>query len=360
MGYIVGYFNLEETSRRHNKNIYRRIPTLSNDEYCQQIKTATLTQSEVSNNPSDQNEFLSFQQDLNLSCTSKSFSQSTLEEEDGLKTNLLNEDSGSLVEIFDDHENEVCVEHFSDFKNEEKSAVKDSEIISRNSIKCITGYGLLSLFNIIFDEIFALYMVAPSHDGGLEYASNDIGMCLSIMGIITLTTQLIIFPWLYNKTDALFIYRSAIPIYMIIFIIFPLISTFIATNSNLKFLTWPLLILNMSCRHFCNVMCFTTVMIMINNSSTREQLGFVNGVGQTTAALVRAIGPAFGGILWSWSLTNKLNFPFNYFFIFILLAILSSFAFIQSFFIPAECKHIMDDLIGEDDDNFLEQNLHMA
>ena len=39
-------------------------------------------------------------------------------------------------------------------------------------------------------------------------------------------------------------------------------------------------------------------MIMINNSVESEHLGKVNGLGQSVAALARAVGPAIGGILW--------------------------------------------------------------
>ena len=38
---------------------------------------------------------------------------------------------------------------------------------------------------------------------------------------------------------------------------------------------------------------------MINNSVFDEALGAVNGLGQSMASLARAIGPAFGGLLWS-------------------------------------------------------------
>jgi hypothetical protein len=47
----------------------------------------------------------------------------------------------------------------------------------------------------------------------------------------------------------------------------------------------------------------------------------VNGIAQTGVALVRGVGPAFGGIVWAWSLNNGLGFPFNHFFIFGLILI---------------------------------------
>lgn len=48
--------------------------------------------------------------------------------------------------------------------------------------------------------------------------------------------------------------------------------------------------MGMAVRHVCNTFIFTCIMIMINNSASRSQLGLVNGVSQTSAAFVRGIG----------------------------------------------------------------------
>jgi hypothetical protein len=45
----------------------------------------------------------------------------------------------------------------------------------------------------------------------------------------------------------------------------------------------------------------------------------VNGIAQAGVAGVRAVGPALGGIVWAWSLNNGIGFPFNHFFIFIVI-----------------------------------------
>ncbi|CAJ0764521.1 18855_t:CDS:1, partial [Entrophospora sp. SA101] len=72
----------------------------------------------------------------------------------------------------------------------------------------------------------------------------------------------------------------------------------------------------------------------VNNSASSETLGTVNGIGQTSSAFVRAIGPASSGSLWSWSLTNNLSFPFNDCFVFIVMSLTALIGSIQSFTIP--------------------------
>ncbi|KAI8853718.1 major facilitator superfamily domain-containing protein, partial [Chytridium lagenaria] len=191
----------------------------------------------------------------------------------------------------------------------------------------ILGYGMLSFQNIIFDETFSLWVVTPRR--------RDIGFCLSLMGCLTLFIQLIVYPYLSRFFSAVKLYQFAVLCYAFIFPIFPAVSMFLANGSaTARLWTWPALLLNMACRHFCNVLAFTSVMIMINNSAGKTKLGIVNGIGQTTAAFVRSIGPAVGGIMWAWSLTNHLSFPFNYWFVFFVLSTIAMATSIQSRFIP--------------------------
>ena len=42
--------------------------------------------------------------------------------------------------------------------------------------------------------------------------------------------------------------------------------------------------------------------------------GKVNGLGQASVSLARAIGPPLGTALFAWSVDGKKSFPFNYFF----------------------------------------------
>ena len=59
---------------------------------------------------------------------------------------------------------------------------------------------------------------------------------------------------------------------------------------------------SMVVKAFAQCSAFTGAIIMVNAAPQPEQLGDVNGVGQTLAALVRGIGPAMGGIMWAASL----------------------------------------------------------
>ncbi|KAI9355683.1 major facilitator superfamily domain-containing protein [Zopfochytrium polystomum] len=238
------------------------------------------------------------------------------------------EDAHSAVEAH--NTDAVCCRTSDGCQTEEK------RLLSEASVRVITGYSLLAFLSIIFDETLSLWSVtSPSH-GGLGFTSSDIGFCLSLMGCTTLVMQLVVYPYLGRFFPPLHLYQIGVSFYGIVYLGFPFISTYIAASpsSYIRRLTWPLLLLNLAIRHVCNVLAFTSVMIMVNNSSTRGNLGLVNGVSQTSAAFVRCIGPALGGIMWAWSLTNELPFPFNYWFVFLCLSILGLVTSVQSRYIP--------------------------
>ena len=52
---------------------------------------------------------------------------------------------------------------------------------------------------------------------------------------------------------------------------------------------------------YLRVMVFTSVMVLISNSSLTETRGTVNGFGQALCAIGRSMGPVIGAPLFAWS-----------------------------------------------------------
>ncbi|KAJ1566578.1 hypothetical protein HK405_009260 [Cladochytrium tenue] len=221
---------------------------------------------------------------------------------------------------------------------EKPTAKRPRSRLTSTSVAAVAAYATISFLNIIFDETFSIWSVTPPRDGGLGFTSLDIGTSLSLMGCATLFIQLVVYPTLSRWYSPLALFRTAVTIYPVVYLGFPCISTFVVgaedDGAGARWLTWPALLANLMSRHFCNVLGFTSVMIMINNSADRNSLGLVNGVGQTSAALVRSIGPALGGTMWAWSLTNGREFPLNYWFVFVFLSGVSCVAAVGSQFLP--------------------------
>ncbi|KAI8614029.1 major facilitator superfamily domain-containing protein [Chytriomyces sp. MP71] len=205
--------------------------------------------------------------------------------------------------------------------------------IGKPSALAITGYTMLAFENIILDEVFNLWVVTPREDGGLGYSSADVGISLSLVSFLALYFQLATYPSLTRYASPLQLYRIGALIYVIPYIGYPIISGVLAPVLPSR-LTYAALLLNLTILQFSNILCFTSIFIVINNSAPRGTLGTVTGVAQTCAAFVRSIGPALGGILWAWSITNAKGFPFNYWFVFLCIAAVGVITHLQSFLIP--------------------------
>ncbi|KAI8828104.1 major facilitator superfamily domain-containing protein [Chytriomyces cf. hyalinus JEL632] len=206
------------------------------------------------------------------------------------------------------------------------------------SILAIAGYTMLAFQTIILDEVFNLWVVTPREDGGLGYSSADVGISLSLISFIALYFQLRTYPFLVRFRTPLSLFRIGLALYIPPYLMHPIISGIIAPNCSTTF-TYACLIINLAFLQFSNILCFTSIFIVINNSvsaSNKQQLSTVTGIAQTCAAFVRSIGPALGGVLWAWSITNGMAFPFNYWFVFLAIAGMGVATWIQAQWIP-EC-----------------------
>ena len=54
-------------------------------------------------------------------------------------------------------------------------------------------------------------------------------------------------------------------------------------------------------------MAFTSIMVLISNSSLTETRGTVNGYGQALCAVGRSLGPVVGAPLFAWSENTGMN-----------------------------------------------------
>lgn len=68
------------------------------------------------------------------------------------------------------------------------------------------------------------------------------------------------------------------------------------------------------------VLANTSTFVMINNSCRRRDRGAANGIGQTCASLGRSCGPALVGTVFVWSQSQPRPWPFDYHFVFYMLA----------------------------------------
>eukprot|EP01023_Acetabularia_acetabulum_P037144 TRINITY_DN3516_c0_g2_i1.p1 TRINITY_DN3516_c0_g2~~TRINITY_DN3516_c0_g2_i1.p1 ORF type:complete len:587 (-),score=47.04 TRINITY_DN3516_c0_g2_i1:1229-2863(-) len=176
----------------------------------------------------------------------------------------------------------------------------------------IMGYGLIALIGNIQDETIPIFASTPVQHGGLGIKASTLAKPLMISGVVLMINALFIIPKVTKnlgilKSAKLSLYVAA-PLAMIL----PLSSLFVQSG-----VVFAIIVLSIGLifRTICLSFTFTCSMVMVNGSSPPDQLGSVNGVGQTFGSFARGVGPFIGGMLWAISL--HMPIPGHQFFVFI-------------------------------------------
>ncbi|KAI8924177.1 major facilitator superfamily domain-containing protein [Entophlyctis helioformis] len=230
-----------------------------------------------------------------------------------------------------------------------------SAVLTPNVILSIAGYAAWSLLQVLFDEIYALFIASPLRAGGLQFSSFDMGVVLSLVGVSQVFGQLVLYPMAERRWGYVGCFKLASVIMIVFSLILPFVGDYARAvaddpvagvySETQKLWVFVALMTVLSGRNIGSVIGFISVMVLVNDSAPgKHTLGTVHGCGQVAASFVRSVGPAVGGSLWAWSLTNNLGFPFDAHFTLFVTAFVALGSFALSFYI----KHGPDVLIDDD------------
>ncbi|XP_021714684.1 protein ZINC INDUCED FACILITATOR-LIKE 1-like [Chenopodium quinoa] len=206
--------------------------------------------------------------------------------------NLSGDDSYEALEAASN-----CADEKSSGKEIEGQADVSTKSLFRNwpLMSSIIVYCIFSLHDMAYTEIFSLWAVSPRKLGGLSFSSEDVGVVLSITGFGMMVFQLILYPYMNKFLGPVMFARicGALSI--------PLLQSypFLALLSGLSlsiFLNSASIIKN--CLSVCII---TSTFILQNRAVEQDQRGAANGLSMTAMSIFKAIGPACGGALLSWS-----------------------------------------------------------
>jgi len=177
----------------------------------------------------------------------------------------------------------------------------------RNMLFTTFVYGVVCLLYVCLDETYPLFCRASPEEGGLGFSSKEIGISLSIMGIVDLLFIFTLFSFITARVSSMTLLRVSIVLMVPCLLVYPVINYLVLTSTTA--VVWTVLLINLSARGILSTCVYTPVMAFINNSVPRHLMGRANGVGQTFAAATRGTGPAFAGL--AWSLTSQATFPLH-------------------------------------------------
>lgn len=175
----------------------------------------------------------------------------------------------------------------------------------------------LGTFNSLWFVFLSTPVASPSSarklpfifTGGLGMPPRSVGLAMAILGIIGISMQLFVYPYINAKLGTIKSWRIFLYCFPLAYILVPFLSTVPSTSapphSKSGALIWislcAVLFLQVSGRTFA----LPATTILVNNACPHPSvLGTMHGVAQSLSSAGRTIGPTLGGALYGLGLKN--------------------------------------------------------
>ncbi|PFH51079.1 hypothetical protein AMATHDRAFT_59768 [Amanita thiersii Skay4041] len=195
----------------------------------------------------------------------------------------------------------------------------------------VANYGALCFLSITLSALLPLFFAMPPSLGGLGASPAMIGYVFSASSALNGIFQTLFFARIVRRFGERRVLITALLMYPMIFLWFP-ITSIVSRNDGPKWLIWMLLVILLVLKPIREI-GFTCVYLYITAAApNKRSLGTTNGVGQISASVARAIGPALSASLFSWSIEKNLLGGYA---VYVFLFMCSCFAVLLAMRLPA-------------------------
>ncbi|KIK86885.1 hypothetical protein PAXRUDRAFT_14463 [Paxillus rubicundulus Ve08.2h10] len=196
------------------------------------------------------------------------------------------------------------------------------QLLNASRVLCIAIYGVLATFDIILWALLPLFYSTPIEFGGLGFTPMIIGLCMSGFGAANGLVQAFCFAPFVNRLGVKTLLRVCHACFIPIFGIMAMVS-WLAKLWGISRVVWGLLAFQLLLTVVMD-MSFTCILMYITAAApNKHSLGALNGLAQTTASVVRVIGPASAMSLFAYSIQHNFIAGYGAYFV-IILAIIAT------------------------------------
>ncbi|XP_054814046.1 protein ZINC INDUCED FACILITATOR-LIKE 1-like [Prosopis cineraria] len=193
-------------------------------------------------------------------------------------------------------ETEALENGSSEANNKDKRNQKEENLLMNWPLmSSIIAYCVFSLHDIAFQEVFSLWAVSPKRLGGLTFSTDDVGDVLAISGVALIIYQLTLYPSVERICGPLSIARISAALSI------PLLQSFPYIAMLSGFTLYLVLNVASIAKNLLSVTITTGLFLLQNRAVEQHQRGAANGISMTGMSIFKAIGPAAGGAILTWS-----------------------------------------------------------
>ncbi|XP_057457735.1 protein ZINC INDUCED FACILITATOR-LIKE 1-like [Lotus japonicus] len=180
--------------------------------------------------------------------------------------------------------------------DKEKIIQKDGNLLLNFPLmSSIIVYSIFSLHDSAYQEIFSLWAVSPQRLGGLSFTTDHVGNILTITGTGLMIYQISLYPSLHKACGTVRIALITGVLSIPLLQSYPFIAMLSGILLNLVISIASVL------KNILTVSIITSLFLLVNGSVEQHQRGAANGISMTSMSVFKAIGPAGGGAILTWS-----------------------------------------------------------
>ncbi|GET92795.1 hypothetical protein, conserved [Leishmania tarentolae] len=191
---------------------------------------------------------------------------------------------------------------------------------------------LICSSDMMFTEIFPLWMAANSQHGGLQLSTQQMAILLLVNGAPLVLANIVFASVIKYSGGPIRFWIASQLIYAVFTALVPTAASF-STSSRF----WYTMAMGML-RKVSEGWSFALIMLFVSLTAPQGKVAIMFGIQQSTACLVRCAVPFIFAPLFAWSISAPRPFPFNHYLVFLLSVIpLVVGAYLAGFvYIPSE------------------------
>lgn len=154
------------------------------------------------------------------------------------------------------------------------------------------------------------------------------------------------FPWLTRRLGCRGILRWFSLVWAIDVFLIPFASLLPVDPPWIRYSVLAILYLIQGC---LVVLCYTSVFLLINNSSRRGVRGRVNGLGQSGVSLARIFAPTAFSSIFALTQGSRLPWPINYHCAFVMIGLIGVSLSLGTRLLPPALDHLPEEVAAVED-----------
>ncbi|KAI9659933.1 MAG: hypothetical protein M1821_001285 [Bathelium mastoideum] len=214
------------------------------------------------------------------------------------------------------------------------SSAQSNKVFTKRVIMLTVALGIFTYHSMTYDHLLPIFLQddregdlsassLPPLAGGLGMTTQQVGIIMSVNGVIALFIQAVVFPWVASVLGVWKTFMVVTILHPIAYVIIPYVAM-LPENSVYAGIYTCLTI-----RNILSILAYPVILILIKEASPSPScLGKINGLAASTGAAARTIASPVAG--WLYGVGMNVNFTALSWWASAVIAIIGAF---QAFFI---------------------------